>query len=239
MIHPLASLRPRFRALLPARARRRLAGRRGFTLLEMMIVAGLIVILSALAIGTAIDTIGRFRTRRAAHELANSVQLARAYAMHQMRETRVVIDEVDPNALYPQYPNKGKWAVELGNRSLGSTIWTRLKETEIDISAVGNLYLRHASLDYVPGTLVGPADCSCTDAIVFAPNGQVRNPSTDFDSTNGDIEIKFVNKATLPDTVDEWVVRIYRGGMVRVESLLVDTYEEDQGGTQEVSTYAG
>ncbi len=203
----------------------------GFTLIEMLIVIAIIGILAALGTWKSRELLPRFRTRGVASEFAAAAQAARMQAVMNNLQARVRITNYDITASTPGTANQGAWVQELGNKTMGSTVWTEISATETDISATGNHEQRHVSLDYVSGELTGPTDCACTDSIVFTPAGLVGNPVADFAST-GDLQITFVNKISRSrNVVDDYVVRIYRAGMSRVDPALSGGFAAEQGGT--------
>ena len=72
---------------------------------------------------------------------------------------------------------------------------------------------------------------------MFSPLGQVLNPTGDFTS-NGDLVFTFVNKVGRANgVVDDYQVRMYRSGMVRVDPSLSNMYSGDAGGTDLRSSY--
>ncbi len=210
--------------------------RQGFTLIEMLFVVALISILSALAIYSARDLIPRFRARAAAHDLANAVQLARIVAIERNKETRVVIADYDASATTYDGNWYGAFRIEVGNSDFHSTSWSTLDASSYDLSKDAGQEKRDVSLDYArTGALGGPSWCTCGDTIVFNPQGWIANPASDFQA-DGDIRLVWVNKqALLKNLTDEYWVRIYRGGMVRVDSTLSSGFDSDVGGTDQTS----
>ena len=72
---------------------------------------------------------------------------------------------------------------------------------------------------------------------MFTPLGQVLNPIGDF-SSNGDLVFTFVNKIGRQNgVIDDYLVRLYRSGMVRVDPSLSNMYNNDAGGTDLRSSY--
>ena len=62
-----------------------------------------------------------------------------------------------------------------------------------------------------------------SNRIVFGPRGFVTNPAADFDSS-GYIPIRFVNKvARAEGRTEDYIARVTRSGMVRVDPSANDT----------------
>lgn len=211
--------------------------RSGFTMIELLIVVVIIGVLSTLSMWRTREVIPRMKARRVARDFANDLQMTRMRAIMDNRETRLRVTDYDSNATSLSSAYAGAWILELGNKKSSSTSWTTIDNTVYDISATGNQEAKHVSLNYAGGDLSGPTSCSCTDSVVFTPLGQVLNPATDFTS-NGDISISFVNKIGRSNSVvDDYVVRLYRSGMVRVDPALSNIYTNDAGGVDLRTTY--
>ncbi len=206
--------------------------RRGFTLLEMLFVVALISILSALAIYSARDLIPRFRARSAAMDMAGALQLARVTAIERNKETRLVIADYDTAATTFDGAWYGAWRIEIGDKDFHSNSWSTLDTSEYNVGDGETQQKKYVSLDYSRnGVLGGPSWCSCGDTVVFNPQGWVVNPAGDFEN-DGDIRFIWVNKeAAAKDVTDEYWIRLYRGGMVRVDSTLSAGFDADEGGT--------
>lgn len=206
--------------------------RRGFTLLEMLFVVAMISILSALAISSARDLIPRFRTRAAAMDMAAAIQLARVTAIERNKETRFVITDYDTAATTFDGAWYGAWRIEVGNKDFHSTSWTTLDMSTYNAGKGEPQAKKYASLDYSRlGTLTGPSWCTCGDSVVFNPQGWIANPAGDFEG-DGDVRFIWVNKeAVAKGVTDEYWVRLYRGGMVRVDATLSSGFDADEGGT--------
>lgn len=219
-----------------------------FTLLELMIVVGIIAALAALGISASTELLPRFKTRQAAYQFARQAELARQLAMTERKQVRILMVEYDNYATDPDQANKGLYRIQMGNRASGSTVWdtlpfesgsadTYLGEGTVDLSKGGLHYKKGVSIDNW-GTLSGPGSGNA-DAIVFSNRGTVMNPSSDFDS-NGNIPIVFVNKpsarkvSTDPET---FVVNITRTGMIRVDSNRGSEYPEYVNGTRHTTTH--
>ena len=211
--------------------------KRGFTLLELIFVVALISILTALAIFSARDLVPRFRARAAAYDMQNALHLARVLAVERNKETRLIISDYDVFATTANGTWYGAWRLEVGNKDFHSTSWTTVTPSAYDVSDGGEQEKRHVSLDYARnGTLSGPSWCTCGDSVVFNPQGWVANPAGDFEN-DGDIRFIWVNKeAAGKGVTDEYWVRVYRGGMIRVDATLSAGFDSDEGGTDEQTT---
>lgn len=211
--------------------------RSGFTMIELLMVVVIIGVLSTLGMWRTREIIPRMKTRHVARDFANDVEMVRMRAIMSNRETRLRITDYDSDATSLSSAYAGAWILELGNKKASSTSWSTITNTAYDISATANQETKHVSLSYSGGDLAGPTTCSCTDSLVFTPLGQVLNPATDFTS-NGDISISFVNKIGRAEgVVDDYMVRLYRSGMVRVDPALSNMYTNDAGGVDLRTTY--
>lgn len=212
--------------------------RRGFTLLEVMIVVAIITILAALGTSSLRELIPRMRTRKVAHEFAQQVEFIRQQAILNNRESSLTITDWDDAYADPGQDQRGAWNMAVGNRALGSTTWDVLP-VDADVDGVDDM-ASEGTYDLQPGAaqatpyvgLLQPV----TQQILFTPRGMLANSVGEL-STGGYLEFTFANKIALGQGVDDfWVVRVYRGGMVRVEPGQGDYYQNDDGGTDDHST---
>jgi prepilin-type N-terminal cleavage/methylation domain-containing protein len=67
--------------------------RRGFTLVELIVVSTLIGLLATVGIPKGSRVLDHLRVRQAAHEVWGALSLGRSAAMHRAGYTRVIIDE--------------------------------------------------------------------------------------------------------------------------------------------------
>lgn len=208
---------------MTTKSRRRLQA--GFTLLELMIVLAIITILTALGIGGIRELIPSFRTRSQAHAFAGALEQARMLAMLENRQTRVSVTNWDSNPSTDLTTSYGAYEIAVGNRMMNSTVWDVLPyEGGSDTNqSEGIVDFSTGEKDAVTGVSI--LEPEVTD-VVFNGRGWLAN-SDDELSTAGYLEFTFANKiAQERGVTDHWVVRVYRGGMVRVESTLADTYDE-------------
>ncbi|MBN1336342.1 MAG: prepilin-type N-terminal cleavage/methylation domain-containing protein [Deltaproteobacteria bacterium] len=202
--------------------------RRALTLLELLLVLAILGTLAAIGWGSLRAQVPRYRLVEAGSLLAENVQTLRVSAITSSRETRLVLDEADPD---PGDASSwgGSWWMQAGNRSAGSTAWEFLPidaddgtdddqgEGRVDIGRDGNHRMPGVGLArWAP--LKGPGTEN-GDAIVFTPRGWVANPAADFDA-QGYITLQLVNKRAEGDLEDAVLVRIARSGYVRMESTL-------------------
>ncbi|MCB9760651.1 MAG: GspH/FimT family pseudopilin [Alphaproteobacteria bacterium] len=210
--------------------------RRGFTLLEMMIVIAVIAVVAALSVSSLKELIPRFRARQAAHEFASHLEQARQLAIMHNRETKVEIVNYDTD-LTNTGTNTGYWEISVGDSRVGSADWDVLpmevtsgadahkSEGTFDISSSGEHYRRG----------VGLAEPDVTE-IIFTPKGWVGNSNANFGS-DGFLSFVFVNKiAEAQGQTDRYTVMVYRGGMVRVEASLSSGFANDEAGMDDASS---
>ncbi len=213
----------------PPRCRSPLFDRRALTLLELLLVLGILATLAAIGWGTLRAHVPRYRLVEAGTLLAESVQALRMAAITSDRETRLVLAEPDPDPGDPAAFG-GHWWMQAGNRPAGSTAWEYLPidaddgadddrgEGTVDLGRGGNHRMPGVGLarwDPLEGPGTGNAE-----AIVFTPRGWVGNPPGDFDA-QGYISLRLVNKRALASGLDDAVyVRVARSGYVRMESTL-------------------
>lgn len=208
--------------------------RKGFTLLEMMIVLGIISILAALGVVNATKIMPSWRTKATAAKFADHVREARTLAILHDREARVEITDFDasPEA---DGDNFGAYTVAIGNQNANSTFWDVLpfEDTLLTDDGQGegthdfgkNSKNRQRSV-----ALVQPS----VDTVTFDPRGIVTNGAGDFThSDGGAIVFTFANKQ---DANDKWDVLVFRGGMIRLEAHKGRKYDSHEGGTATQST---
>ncbi len=193
------------------------------TLIEISIVVAISGILAAIGGSMMTKLIPGWRTRRAAKEFASLVSQCRNLAVAQDLECRVRLDTYDTDLT--DAVGAGKYFVELGNLSTNSTSWDilpfedpgtgsdeRQGEGTVDIGVGGEDMLGGVSIDNW-GSITGING----NDIVFSPRGFLRNPAGDF-ADSGYLSVTFVNgRARAEGAVDDWKVRISRGGLVRIE----------------------
>lgn len=215
----------------------------GFTILELVVVVAIVLILTAIGIVQSQDMVPRFRTRRAALTFASMVNQCRALAIQTNRECSVWLLDYD-GSLSDLSSNAGAYWVGIGDKSSGSTTWDYLppdsltdgsdddvSEGLVDLGDENNpYYARHVAIDTWGSGLSGPGT-SNANRIVIDPRGFVINPVGDFDGT-GHIALTFVNKAARAEgRAEDFVVRISRSGMTRVDNSVNAQYDTVIGGT--------
>lgn len=208
----------------------RYANRKGFTLLELVVVIGIVVIISGLAAGSMRELAPRMRTQSAAEQFAKDLNTARMYAMMNNVETRVQITDYDSSPGDPG-AGKGAWQVELGNNTLNSTSWDILPKDVDSVvdDSIGRADLSQGQWERRNVGLVEPE----VWFIYFNPGGWVSNEEVDFahSSDGSSIEVEFSNKAYTGPNKDVYRVKVYRGGMTRIDGLLGPGFDEETAGT--------
>jgi prepilin-type N-terminal cleavage/methylation domain-containing protein len=214
--------------------------RRGFSLIELMIVVAIFSVLSTLGFGLTRETLPRYRARRGADQFASNVHTCRMLAIQSGYECRILMSDYDDKPSTLTADNAGEYYIQLGNKSVAAdefeTLPTSLMEVEgsFDISKDSTHYLRNVSImDW--GTINGTNGAG-TNSIVFSPRGFLANPATDFN--DGYVTISFVNKVAYSDGTDDiYKVNIARSGMTRIISpLMGERYPEADHGTGKSST---
>lgn len=211
--------------------------RRGFTLLELVIVTAVILILSGLGVVMAREMIPSWRTKAAAQKFEQDLHEARALAILHDRETMVEVTDYDASP-YGDNVNYGAWQVSVGNLANNATFFDVLPfedSTGVDsYQGEGRTDLQKGGNDHHKGASLLEPDAP---KIVFDPRGWVANDVTDFThSEGGALEFTFVN-TTADDQDDGWKVLVFRGGMVRLVPTRADVFENLGGGTAEQSGY--
>lgn len=216
--------------------------RQAFTMIELVIVLGIIVILAALGVGASQELLPRFRARKAAKMMAADISRARMSAMMNNREAQFAITDFDTDPTDVESPSYGAWSISVGNKTMGSSCWDILpfedNSCTDSYTSLGLRDIKKGSTDYQ--RQVGLEEPDIT-TLTFNPRGWVTNDAADFTygDDNGYVEYRFYNKVSASKgiTEDHFAVRVYRSGMVRIESgMNEDQYENDAGGTAQRSS---
>lgn len=201
--------------------------RKGFTIIEVLVVVSLISVLAAIGYTQMSVLLPRYRTHRAAKEFASTVQKIRQEASTDGIEHRIALIDFDADHLNANAAPTGEYYVQSGNKSSGSTRWEYLPTDMLDDGAddetgegIVNIAETIPDVSIVPwAALSGPnyTGASNADCIVISPRGWLVNPNNDFNS-EGLIEIHFINKVALRrNSVEIYQVELSRAGMVRID----------------------
>ncbi|MCP4806474.1 MAG: prepilin-type N-terminal cleavage/methylation domain-containing protein [Proteobacteria bacterium] len=206
--------------------------RKGFTLLEMMVVLAVIAVLSALGVTTAVTIMPSWRTKSEAMKFADRVREARTLAILHDRQTQVEITSFDPNPT-TDGDNYGGYTVAVSNDLSGD--WDILPYEPDTVAPSGTGEGTHNfgadSKNRVRSVALAEPD---VDTITFDPRGMLTNPVADFtEDDQGMLVYTFHNKQ---DATDHWYVMISRGGMVRLEANKGRQFSSNAGGTETQST---
>lgn len=193
----------------------------------------IVVVVAAVGWGTMRSHLPRFRLVRAGKALKSDLMYLRNYAISSSRETRLRFVSTGGNCAGDFDAWGGSWALEVGNRSSGSTSWEFLpqdaaedgtdddqSEGTVDLGA-GSMASRHTCL-LGWSTISGPGSGNA-DAVVFSPRGRLTNPGSDFSEGSGWIVVDFVNQAAARQGLDDSLqVMVNRVGNVNLVSSLSD-----------------
>jgi len=137
--------------------------KRGFTLIEAMIVVAIIGTMAVIATPNILSWMTHYRIKSAVRDVATAMQLAKIKAISQGVEYRVLFDL-----------DNETFQLQRGNLSDSSTLWTN----------DGLLNSLHSTVDIdhvMPGTITsGSANKE------FNPDGSSSSGSVFFDSSNGE-----------------------------------------------------
>ena len=196
--------------------------RRAFTMIELIVTMGLIVILAAIGVGLTRDQVPRYRTMKVAKALRADVLYLRMEAIRLDRETRLLVTDTDASWDDPDSTNRGAYLMQVGNRAINSTTWDTLppdaeiKGSDVDSSTGtrdfglgGRDEARGVSMQ--PVTLTGPF-VGNADAVVFSPRGWIKNPGGDF-AGDGYLMLTVTNKASMRNGIEDSVsLKLARSG---------------------------
>lgn len=220
--------------------------RRGFTLVEIVVVIAILAVLAAVGWGTMRDQLPRFQTVGAAKRLQRDILELRSMAVQTDRQTRLRFVSSPGDCTDPESYG-GRWELEIGDKTRGSTKWDLLPadliETGadddqsrgvVDYGADGNNDTRAVCLQQW-SDLAGPSTGN-NNSLVFNPRGWLDNPSEDF-GTTGRLTITFVNLRALDEgRKDSISLTLTRAGVVHLVSPSDGDATQNPVGTATSST---
>jgi len=203
--------------------------RRGFTLLELLVVLAIVLIAALIGAGTVQPYLPRFRMVSTAKSLRADIRMLQTLALQTGRQTRMRLVSPAGDCSNPDEWGGG-WVLELGDRSVNSTSWDilppdALKDGSDDDQSEGTVDLGPDGANAARGicmkswdTLEGPG-AGNSDSLVFSPRGSLANPVTDF--PDGYIRLTFSNQyAAQQGIIDEMQVMVSAAGWSGLESTL-------------------
>lgn len=208
------------------------ACRRGFTLVELVVVLALLVVIAAIGFTSMRSHLPRYRLIRAVKAFKSDIVYLRNLSISTSRETRLRLTGTGGDCAADLEAWGGSWALEIGDRSSASRSWEALPEDaavdgsdddqsegSVDLGPGGGLQSRSTCLEGW-SDIEGPG-ADNADAIVFSPRGRLANPGTDFVEEGGWIAVTFVNQSAAREGVDDRVeVLVNRVGNVTLASSL-------------------
>jgi prepilin-type N-terminal cleavage/methylation domain-containing protein len=214
--------------------------RRGFTLIELVLVVAIFLVVTLLGFGMTRDTMPRYRAKKAATRFAGHVSLCRMLAIETNKECRILLSDYDSSPASLSTGNEGKYYIQMGNKDLNADEFETLPTENIgeqgtwDIAKGSDDYLRRVSI--LEWDTISGSTSAGSNSIVFSPRGFLTNPAGDFNS--GYITISFVNKIAYSKGIsDIFKVNITRTGTTRLENALMNSpYADGTPGTAATST---
>lgn len=196
----------------------------------MLAIVGIVAVIGW---GSVRNQLPRFRLIRAGKALKSDLMYLRNFAISSSKETRLRLVSTGGDCAGDFDAWGGSWALEVGNRSSGSTRWEMLpqdaqddgtdddqSEGVVDLGA-GALAARHVCLSGWT-TLDGPGSGNA-NAIVFSPRGRLSNPGSDFSEGTGWIAVDLVNQEAARAGLDDSLrVMVNRVGNINLVSSLSD-----------------
>ena len=200
--------------------------RAGFTLLEVLLVVGIITVLTMMGTSIVDGLLPRYRAKQAAENFAHTIERLRALAIAHHREYRLLLIDFDADPSDPDGSSTGEYWLYAGNKARNSDVWELMPldadDGSDDYTGEAKISISSGGQNEIPGvsmlewnTLIGPGSGN-SDSLVFSPRGWVTNPAADFEG--GYIKVEFLNRPAYVDGRKEvFQVYVSRAGMTRVD----------------------
>jgi len=201
----------------------------GFTLIELFIVLGLVVIMASLASPRMRDMIGRYRLNSASRHLLGHVQVARMLAISRNQEVRLYFVEVDSSPSSAT-TRGGLYRIErcASRDATGACKWevvddplertaTSLNSARCDYAQVNNFCVDLVA-EYRSVSIVDVGLPFSGRALLYGPDGFILNSIDEFayDGNPTNIRVVLANKRA-DGMMEARIIRVDRAGNATLE----------------------